>query len=170
MVRVRRNIKVWPEGNDMAEIGKHIRKIRKEKNLTQEELAERLHCTRQTISNYENGKSEPDIALLIEIAGALEVEINDLIYGPGKREGEKRQRDRAVAALTAAGVLMVAVKLLLPFAQEKSFKYFQVAPLFLLQYVLWPFALICLDGVWQRRERLSPESAYGKAERNGQNG
>ena len=108
----------------MAEIGKHIRKIRKEKNLTQEELAERLHCTRQTISNYENGKSEPDIALLIEIAGALEVEINDLIYGPGKREGEKRQRDRAVAALTAAGVLMVAVKLLFPFAQEKRFNYF----------------------------------------------
>ena len=160
----------------MAEIGKHIRKIRKEKNLTQEELAERLHCTRQTISNYENGKSEPDIAHLIEIAGALEVEINDLIYGPGKREGEKRQRDRAVAALTAAGVLMVAVKLLLPFAQEKSFKYFQVAPLFLLQYVLWPFALILLGWgmaeagkafagicIWKgRTERRSGEGWTGR--------
>ena len=40
----------------MAEVGKHIKEIRKEKNLTQDDLAERLHCTRQTISNYETEK------------------------------------------------------------------------------------------------------------------
>ena len=45
----------------MAEVGKNIKKIRKEKNLTQDDLAERLYCTRQTISNYENGKSEPNM-------------------------------------------------------------------------------------------------------------
>ena len=55
----------------MAEVGKNIKKIRKEENLTQDDLAERLHCTRQTISNYENGKSEPNIALLVEIATDL---------------------------------------------------------------------------------------------------
>ena len=55
----------------MAEVGKNIKKIRKEKNLTQDDLAERLYCTRQTISNYENGKSEPNIALLVEIEKVL---------------------------------------------------------------------------------------------------
>ena len=45
----------------MAEVEKHIKEIRKEKNLTQDDLAERLYCTRQTISNYENGKSEPNM-------------------------------------------------------------------------------------------------------------
>ncbi len=76
----------------MAEVGKNIKKIRKERNLTQDDLAERLHCTRQTISNYENGKSEPNIALLVEIANVLEVEVNDLIYGPKKKENRKRQK------------------------------------------------------------------------------
>lgn len=64
----------------MADVGKNIKEIRKEKNLTQDDLAERLHCTRQTISNYENGKSEPHIELLVEIAGVLDVEVNDLIW------------------------------------------------------------------------------------------
>lgn len=128
----------------MAEVGKHIKKIRKEKNLTQDELAERLHCTRQTISNYETGKSEPGIEILIELAGVLEVEINDLIYGPQKRENTKRQKRRAVAALAAACVLLVAINILTPFAQRYSWRYLETTPIYLLQYVLRPFALILL--------------------------
>lgn len=128
----------------MAEVGKHIKKIRKERNLTQDELAERLHCTRQTISNYETGRSEPDIALLIELAGVLNVEINDLIYGPKKKENKKRQKKRAVAALAAAGVLLVAIRILLPYAQEFAYHYFALEPVWLLQYVLQPFVLVLL--------------------------
>lgn len=128
----------------MAEVGKHIRKIRKEKNLTQDELAERLHCTRQTISNYETGKSEPDIALLVELADVLEVEIGDLIYGPkkGKKdEAGRRQKVRAVAVLMTAGVLFVTIRMLLPSAQEFGYHYFALGPVYLLQYVLYPIAL-----------------------------
>lgn len=131
----------------MAEVGKHIKKIRKEKNLTQDELAARLHCTRQTISNYETGKSEPDIALLIELAGVLEVEIGDLIYGPKKEkksEGSRRQKVRAVAALMTAGVLFGVIRILLPSAQEFGYRYFALGPVYLLQYVLHPFALTLL--------------------------
>lgn len=128
----------------MAEVGKNLKKIRKEKNLTQDDLAERLHCTRQTISNYETGKSEPDIALLIELAGVLEVEINDLIYGPKKKENKERQKKRAVAALATAGVLLAAIRILLPYAQEFAYHYFSWGPVGLLQYVLQPFALALL--------------------------
>lgn len=128
----------------MAEVGKHIKSIRKEKNLTQDELAERLHCTRQTISNYETGKSEPGIEILIELAGVLEVEINDLIYGPKKRADRKRQKNRAVAAFTAACVLLAVIKILSPLAEEYGNKYFELAPMFLLQYVLRPFVLVLL--------------------------
>ncbi len=128
----------------MAEVGKHIRKIRKEKNLTQDELAERLHCTRQTVSNYETGKSEPDISLLIELAGVLEVEINDLIYGPKKKENNQRQKIGAVAALVTAGVLLAAIRILQPFAQEYGSHYFEMAPAMLLQYVLKPLTLALL--------------------------
>lgn len=128
----------------MAEVGKHIKKIRKEKNLTQDELAERLHCTRQTISNYETGKSEPGIEVLIELAEVLEVEINDLIYGPQKRESAKRQKSRAVAALIAACVLFAVIDILTPFEREYRLKSLITTPMYLLQYVLRPFALILL--------------------------
>lgn len=128
----------------MAEVGKHIKKIRKEKNLTQDELAERLHCTRQTISNYETGKSEPGIEVLIELAGVLEVEIGDLIYGPKKREDKKRQKCRAVAALAAACVLFAVIDILTPVEKQYRLKYFSTTPMYLLQYVLRPFALTLL--------------------------
>lgn len=131
----------------MAEVGKNLKKIRKEKNLTQDDLAERLHCTRQTISNYETGKSEPDIALLIALAGVLEVEIGDLIYGPKKanlRECGKRQKVRAAAALVTAGILLTAIRILLPYAQEYGYRYFVLTPVWLLQDVLKPFVLALL--------------------------
>lgn len=128
----------------MAEVGKHIKKIRKEKNLTQEDLAERLHCTRQTISNYENGKSEPDITLLMKLADVLGVEINDLIYGPKKREDRKRQKIRSVAALAAACVMLTAIEILTPFAKQYGWKRFEIAPLYLLQYVFRPLVLTLL--------------------------
>lgn len=44
----------------MRDIGKNIRDLRQQKHLTQEELAEQLFVTRQTISNYENGLSVSD--------------------------------------------------------------------------------------------------------------
>lgn len=128
----------------MAEVGKHIKKIRKEKKLTQDDLAERLHCTRQTISNYENGKSEPGIEILIELAGVLEVEIDDLIYGPKKRENKKGQKKRAVAALIAACVLFAVIDILAPFERQYRLKSFIATPMYLLQFVLRPSALILL--------------------------
>lgn len=50
------------------EFSEQIRKIRKENHLTQEEMAARLHVTRQAISNWENGKNLPDIEMLMEIS------------------------------------------------------------------------------------------------------
>lgn len=125
----------------MAEVGKNIKKIRKEKNLTQDELAECLHCTRQTISNYENGKSEPDIELLIEIARVLEVEINDLIYGYKKRENRKKEKVRAVITLLAALLLQAVIAALMPLAREYGWKQLAPEPMYLLRYVLRPFAM-----------------------------
>ena len=41
----------------MNDIGKNIKRFRSDKNITQEQLAERLHVTRQAVSNWENGKT-----------------------------------------------------------------------------------------------------------------
>ena len=55
----------------MASVAKHIRKLRLERSLTQEELAERLHVTRQAVSNWERSAAQPDLDTLQAIAAAL---------------------------------------------------------------------------------------------------
>ena len=69
----------------MSYVGKNIKRFREEKSLTQDALAEKLSVTRQAVSNWECGKTEPDIETLHKIACALEVSVEELIYG------EKRQ-------------------------------------------------------------------------------
>ena len=49
------------QGGEEMELGKQIKKHRQEAQLSQEELAERIYVSRQTISNWENDKSYPDV-------------------------------------------------------------------------------------------------------------
>ena len=68
----------------MNEIGKNIRKLREEKKLTQEELAEKMHITRQSVSNYETSRSRPDVEMLKMLAEALDTDIETILYGKPK--------------------------------------------------------------------------------------
>ena len=61
-------------------VGGRIRTERKRAGLSQDQLAERLHVTRQTMSNWEGGNSQPDIESLTALAEALAVPIERLIY------------------------------------------------------------------------------------------
>ena len=65
-------------------VGKNIKKIRTELNMTQEELAEKISVTRQAISNWETEKTQPDIETLERISEVLGVTIEELIYGKQK--------------------------------------------------------------------------------------
>lgn len=60
-------------------IDKKIIEIRKNNNLTQEELAEKLNVSRQTISNWENGKCYPDIEILIIISNKFNISLDHLL-------------------------------------------------------------------------------------------
>ena len=62
-------------------IEKNIKKFREQKNISQSELAEKLNVTRQAVSNWETGKTQPDIDTLHKIADMLEISIDELIYG-----------------------------------------------------------------------------------------
>ena len=70
-------------------IAKNIRNKRLELKMTQDELANQLFVTRQTISNYESGKREPSIETLALLATIFNCEIEELIYE--KRDMKKRQ-------------------------------------------------------------------------------
>lgn len=62
-------------------IGAQIKKFRTGMNLSQEELAERLYVSRQTISNWENGKSYPDIHSLLLLSTLFQVSLDELVKG-----------------------------------------------------------------------------------------
>ena len=66
---------------NQEKIGKFIAKKRKEKQLTQNELAEKLGVTDRSISNWENGKNMPDLSLFKPLCDILEISINELLSG-----------------------------------------------------------------------------------------
>ena len=76
----------------MRDIGRNIRDLRIGAGMTQEELAEKLFVTRQTVSNYENGKSRPDIDMLLKIADLFDADINVVIYGMTPHRRDKYRR------------------------------------------------------------------------------
>ena len=71
---------------DQVKIDKFLKELRKEKGLTQEQLAEKLNVSNRSISRYETGNNMPDISLLIEIADIFEVSIPEIINGERKSE------------------------------------------------------------------------------------
>lgn len=80
-----------------------IKKYRTELNLSQEELAEKVYVTRQTISNWENNKSYPDIHSLLLLSSTFNISLDQLIKGDvnimreeiNKREINQLNRDGA---------------------------------------------------------------------------
>lgn len=73
-------------------LSENIKKLRREKDLTQEKLAEFLGVTFQSISNWERGESYPDITLLPEIANFFGVSVDELL-GLNKAEAEKKANE-----------------------------------------------------------------------------
>ena len=76
---------------DQERIGKFISELRKEKSMTQYQLAEKLGVTDKSISRWENGKTMPDLSMLTILSRELNVEISELLNGRrmNKEELEK---------------------------------------------------------------------------------
>ena len=97
----------------MASVGKHIRRIRTEQHLTQEELAEKLFVTRQAVSAWETGKALPDVETLERIAAALEVDMTEVIYGVHQSQNLRKVKRRwALIGGTIAIALAVSIFML----------------------------------------------------------
>ncbi|MDD7680654.1 MAG: helix-turn-helix transcriptional regulator, partial [Stecheria intestinalis] len=103
------------------EFSEQIRELRKENHLTQEEMAARLHVTRQAVSNWENGKNLPDIEMLMEISLTFQISLDRLIFGGEEKmndmaekliddgsEGRRAKRNMA-ASLSGAGLVIAGV-------------------------------------------------------------
>lgn len=93
-------------------VGRNIRTLRTRAGVTQDQLAEKLFVSRQTVSNYETGRSQPDLDTLVRLAAALGTDAGTLIYGPAMPVSRKRQLLRCalgLGCLVLWGVLSLPV-------------------------------------------------------------
>lgn len=96
----------------MNDIMKNIKRLRQKRGLTQEELAGKLHVTRQAVSNWETGKNQPDIELLKSLAETLEVDVTELLYAP-KPDVERQKRIITAAVFCVLAAVFWAAFILL---------------------------------------------------------
>ena len=75
---------------NQQKIGNFIKEKRKEKNLTQDELASKLGVSNRTISKWENGHGLPDYSLILELCKVLDMSINELLSGEEVKEENYR--------------------------------------------------------------------------------
>ena len=66
---------------DTIKIGSFLRELRKEKKLTQEQLAEVFNVSARTVSRWETGNNMPDISILIEIADYYQIDVREILNG-----------------------------------------------------------------------------------------
>lgn len=77
---------------NQGKIGRFIAKCRKEKNITQEELAEKLGVTNRSVSRWETGKNMPDYSILKELCNILDIDVNEFLTGEKIKKDEIENR------------------------------------------------------------------------------
>ena len=77
---------------NQEKIGKFIAKCRKNKNMTQQQLAEKLGVSDRTIGNWENGRNMPDLLLFKPLCGELNISLNDLMSGEKVKEKDYQEK------------------------------------------------------------------------------
>ena len=76
---------------DQKKTGEFLKQLRKEKGLTQEQLAERFVVSGRTVSRWETGSNMPDLSVLVELADYYDVDIREII--DGERKSEKMDKE-----------------------------------------------------------------------------
>ena len=85
---------------DQKKVGLFLKILRKEKNITQEVLAETLNVSSRTVSRWETGSNMPDISLLVELSEFYQVSIPEIING--ERKSEKMNQETKDTAIKMA--------------------------------------------------------------------
>lgn len=85
---------------DQQKIGEFLKTLRKDNNLTQEELADKMNVSRRTVSRWETGSNLPDLSILVELADLYNVDMREIFNG--ERKNETVDKDLKETMLMAA--------------------------------------------------------------------
>ena len=129
----------------MAHMGDHIRVLREKKQWTQEELAEKLHVTRQTVSNYEKGRSKPDVDMIKKIAVVLEADVQYLFWGENLPQNKVSHMRIWLGAIVILGAT-IGLIVLHSISDWYSSRYYIVHPYLILNLLLDP--TVAFAGGW----------------------
>jgi len=84
---------------DQVAIGQYIAKKRKEKNLTQLQLAERLDVSNKTVSKWENGNCMPDYSIIEALCENLGISLSELLAGEDAGQPDEKTQDGRILDL-----------------------------------------------------------------------
>lgn len=115
------------------DFGTQMKNLRKEKNMTQEQMAQELGVSRQAVSNWENNKNLPDLEIIIRISRIFSVTLDDLILG-GKDEmnnmtqkliddGSENTKLKTALKILAVGAVLMLIGLLCFFLKSITVEY-----------------------------------------------
>lgn len=95
-------------------IHQNLKDLRMLSGMTQEQAAQRAGVTRQAISGYETGRTQPDLDMLVRLAEIYRADVSDILYGTNRRQKKMRVARRAAqVSLVLALVLLFAASGLL---------------------------------------------------------
>ena len=93
----------------MSDISKNIKRLRVNKGMSQTQFAEKLNITRQTVSSWETGNSNPDVSMLMKIANVLEVDVDLILYPEGSVKRVRKRMEPIPAKFVPLSVLVYFV-------------------------------------------------------------
>lgn len=105
---------------NQEKVGKLIKDIRKEYNLTQDQLAKKLGVTFQAVSKWENGKNIPDISVLKQISDEFNVDLNSIL--DGNLIAKKRSNKLYIALIVIFVIILSIILIFLSNKKDYDFK------------------------------------------------
>lgn len=91
----------------MNKFAEQLKKLRQEKNISQEELGQKLFISRQAISKWENGDATPDLDNLIKLASILDLSLDELVLGKAPEVKIERIVEKSASTWTVKKVIIL---------------------------------------------------------------
>lgn len=134
-------------------VAKRVKELRLSRNMTQDDLAQQLHVTRQAVSNWEMGKTAISVEYLMQLAKLFNVTTDELLYGEEVQTEQKyqeKQRRYVVCAAVCGTVLLAAILLDLtvkPGLLKQAEVSYQILPYLIYVYLVGVPATAAVGGL-----------------------